>query len=120
MTKAIDAKITMFKTAIATANVGAVRAGDCVGITYRDIIDGSICEMEPGHLYTKLDEAVHAACCLCTLHPAGATVYFRVTPQNNEEYMITTEAVDYDGNGWRLDGDGWEQCYTITSPRACK
>lgn len=41
MTKAIDAKITMFKTAIATANVGAVRAGDCVGITHRDIIDGS-------------------------------------------------------------------------------
>lgn len=78
------------------------------------------CEMEPGHLYTNFDEAVYAACCLCTLHPAGATVYFRVTAQNNEEYMITTEAVDYEGNGWRLHGDGWEQCYTITSPRASK
>ncbi len=34
-------KWTMFKTAIATVNIGAVRAGDCVGITHRDIIDGS-------------------------------------------------------------------------------
>ena len=73
--------------------------------------------MEPGHIYTDLDQAVHAACCLCTLHSAGATVHCRITARNDEEYMITTEAIDYAGNGWRLDGDGWTECYTITSQR---
>jgi len=76
--------------------------------------------MEPGHLYTNLDAAVHAACCLSSLHPAGATVYYRVTAENNEEYMITSEAVDADGNGWQLEGANWHECYTITSPTGSK
>lgn len=75
--------------------------------------------MEPGHLYTNLDAAVYAACCLSSLHPAGATVYYRVTAQNNEEYMITSGAVDADGiEIWQLEGENWHECYTITSPAA--
>lgn len=58
--------------------------------------------------------------CDHTSHPAGATVYCRVTAGNNEEYMVTSQVVHADGNGWQPEGANWNECYTITSPRGSK
>jgi hypothetical protein len=72
----------------------------------------------PGYIYLTMAAAMHAASCLCGLDSAGATVHYRVTPTNDEEYAVTTQAVRVDGAKWTLPGDGWRPCYTITDATA--
>ncbi len=74
--------------------------------------------LEPGTVYSNLDDAVTAACCLSGLHPEGATVYCTtegpdVSPNTGEAYCVSTKAVQRGGATWPVPGAPYAGVYTI-------
>ena len=80
--------------------------------------------LEPGTVYAHLDDAVWAACCLCALHPDGATVWGTTDAKHadkssGEAYIVATKAVQRGGAAWSAPTDpAWSPVYTITRGRA--
>ncbi len=74
--------------------------------------------LEPGTVYTNLDDAVHAACCLSGLHPGGATVHCTTTgpdvsQKGGEAYRVSTQAVQDGGATWDWPAAPYEPVYNI-------
>ncbi len=72
----------------------------------------------PNTVYATMDEAVHAACCLSSQHPKGATVYCRTEGVlfNSGEAYIVAVAITQRGTGatWDVPPSPYEPVYTIT------
>ena len=81
--------------------------------------------LEPDTTYAHLDMAVWAACCLCGLDPAGATIYgttdpVYADPDSGEAYRVVTAAVQRGGKRWTAPTDpAWTPTYTILRGRSC-
>ncbi|MCR4339543.1 MAG: hypothetical protein NUW01_06615 [Gemmatimonadaceae bacterium] len=82
--------------------------------------------LEPGTIYAHLDDAVHAATCLCGLHRDGCTVYGTtqgpdVSPESGEAYRLACRCTRTDGSTWAVPSLPYEPVYTITKPKpACE
>lgn len=87
--------------------------------------------LEPGTIYAHIDEAVHAATCLCALHPKGATVYGTANGvetaragldcfTSGEAYIVAIAAKNSKGETWAKPGAPYEPIYTITKPKGAR
>lgn len=76
--------------------------------------------IEPGCIYPTIDDAMHAASCMCGQHPAGATIYGTTEgpdpdPDTGEAYIVVCQVDRVDGQTWRtIPPAPYEPIYTIT------
>lgn len=75
--------------------------------------------LDPGTVYSKLDDAMLAASCLCGLHPEGSTIYVttdlqHADPSTGEAYVIANRCNRSDGSTWPVPNAPFYPVYTIT------
>lgn len=75
--------------------------------------------LSPGFIYSSIDDALHAASCLCNLHRDGATVYGTtegpdIDPDTEEAYQVACASVRADGSTWPAPPAPYRPIYTIT------
>lgn len=75
--------------------------------------------LNPGTIYPTIDEALHAASCLCGLDPAGATIWGatigHIATATGEAYQIECASVRADGSTWAAPVSAdYAPVYTIT------
>lgn len=84
--------------------------------------------LDPGSIYSHLDDAMRAASCLCGLAETGATIYGTTDPRladpkTGEAYVIAVDTRRSDGSTWPAPKtDAFSPVYTITraKPRRTK
>ncbi len=74
--------------------------------------------LAPGTRYATIDEAMHAASCLCHMHPKGATIYGTTDPahvfkESEEAYIVAIAITRKDGRRWSVPAGPYEPVYTI-------
>jgi hypothetical protein len=86
--------------------------------------------LEPGTIYSNLDDAMRAASCLCGLHANGATVYGTTdgletaragaaSLDSGEAYVVAVGIMDrITGKGWPVPPSPYEPIYTITKAQS--